>query len=370
MLLNCVVVAVLVSSVFRLWVTRDLTSAWRPEGTQTIRVLKNARTTQILHEKLGSQTVIAGAPWSVDDLLAMSDREFSVHFNETGMVGFTTDRDDLTLDQQIADVYGLTNGTTAGRTYIGRNAINTQPKYTFSLNLWSDGTIFDVSGQKSGTIHIDDSGLTIKGLGLAAGPAVMSQLNPIIAAVSWSAHSVAAPKLLEAGLGILSQSDLLAEITEVGASASLGTDAQGQVVNLFVPSQKFSTDDLAKLGKDMMSRVNLTTLELTNADGSSVLELFSDSSQIKSEVTTNNGQTVITLVNPHGDGFKILKDESGIFFSNRANIELNLELSSKSACLRSAHSFIQPNKILVGFNHPFASFSEIAWSQNKTKLCW
>jgi hypothetical protein len=366
---NCAVAGIVACLAYQLWISRDLTSAWRPEGVQTVQILKNAKTSKLLHEHLGSTPIIAGTPWSIDDILSLSKREFSVHFDETGIVGFTTDHTAAADTIQAAKNYQLATATQSGRSYFGKIPASSEPSYTFSLNLWHEGVIFDSNHVKVGTLQVSDTGLTVNGLGLDPGPDTIGQKQPLLAAVSWPANSIKWPQMMEFGLGISEQRQLIEQIIEVGASVSYSEDDHGQTVILFVPTMKFSADELARLGKELMSRLNLTTLELTNPDGSSVLELFSNSNRITSQVEINEGVTIITLVDETDQGYKIIKNSQGIYILNRLSLEINNQTSPKSSCFRAANSFLQPKRILTPTSQ-LMIFSEIAWNKSTTRLCW
>lgn len=370
LLAKCLVISLFVIFAFSLWITRDLTSFLRPADTKTVRLFKNAHTTELLHNYLGAEQVIPGSPWSLDELLAQSTREFSVHFNDSGIVGVTVDK---IVDQNFiktAKIFGLITAIEDQHTYIGLLIPEIQHGNRININVFEDGAMFSENHQKIGSLHLNKSGLTIKGIGLASGPMIIEQANDLDVAISIPANTTLIPQIIETNLLINSQNDLLNEIQRVGASISIGHDAAGQSLVIFIPSQKFTGDELAQLGTAMMARSNLTTLELTNPDGSSVLELFSNSHELKSEITTNDSQTTIKLTDVNDEGFKIISTDNGIYLSNRNTFQITNDPISKSACLRSANSYIKPKLIFAATDFPLTKFSEIAWNASSIKFCW
>lgn len=370
LIIKCCIVSLIAIFFFNLWITRDLTSFLRPPNTKTVHIIKNAHTTALLHEHLGTEQLIPGSPWSLDKLLNQSTREFSIHFNDSGIVGITIDQIANQDFINAAKNYGLITTIEGRHTYIGLLAPDTLHGYRIGLNIFSDGAVLDENQHKIGSLHFKKSGLTIKGIGLAPGPAIISQSNDLDAAVTIPANTALIPQIIETNLLIDSQSALLDEIQQAGFSISLSHDDIGQSVIIFIPSQKFTSDELAQLGKAMMARSNLTTLELTNPDGSSVLELFSNSHEIKSEITTTDGQTTIKLTKIDGEGFEIVNNDDGLYLSNRLSFQIPTKPAIKSTCLRSASSYIKPKSVLNTEGTQLAQFSEIAWNTSSIKFCW
>lgn len=370
LLARCLIISLFVILGYKIWITRDLTSFLRPDNTQTVRIFKNAKTTLLLHDHIGTQQMIPGSPLSIDDILDQSVREFSVHFDNTNIIGITVDR---AISQELVDVvksYGLISVIEDEISYIGLETPMVQHGNRFGVNIFSDGLIISKDHKNIGNVYLNSSSLTVKGIGLSSGPAIINQTNDLSVAISFPANTTKIPQILEASLGIDSHMNLIQEVERVGGSISIGNDKHGQTIAIFIPSQEFTTEELAQLGKEVMSRSNLTTLELTNPDGSSVLELFSNSKEIKSEITTDKNQTKIVLLDSAGNSFNITSNNEGVSLSNRANDQFILDLVHKSSCLRSANSFIKPKLILKNEHRLITQFSEIAWRSSSIRFCW
>lgn len=370
MWINCSLVAATAIIAWRFWLVRDLTSSWRPDGaTQTVRLIKTPANAKILHENLGQAAAIAGGPWSIDDLMLMTDREISIHLMDSAVVGITIDRE---LDHEFlatSEEYGLVAQARNHRTYIGQLPPADRAKFRLSLLAFSDGEIFDF-GEKIGSLQISEDGLLMRGFGLNAGPRPTGLDSEIVANVSVPANSSLWPKILEPLQAQEIFSNLQEKIEQSGIGITIGQDEQGTTLAIFAPTAEISIDELAKIGKDILNRQNLTTLELTNPDGSSILELYSNSVQIKSEISTEEGQTIIKLTSSNSSGLKIVKNIEGIYIFNRPDQQIIDDKIAKSACYKSATSFIKDTAINSVPEYLDGYFKEIAWNSSALKLCW
>jgi len=73
----------------------------------TVRILKTPQTLDIIHEKLGSEQIIPGAPWTFDDALLWAEREFSIHLNDRQEVTLVLDNQIPHEAAKISEEFGL-----------------------------------------------------------------------------------------------------------------------------------------------------------------------------------------------------------------------------------------------------------------------
>ncbi|MFH1712415.1 MAG: hypothetical protein ABH846_04240 [Patescibacteria group bacterium] len=393
LLLILIVTCIISFSLFRVWTMRDTTSMLIPnDAKQGLRFIKSAGNTELLDRALGPKTLLPGAPWTYHDALVWSRREFTLYISENGNHSVVFDQ---VLPDQIvflANNYGYQAiSDIKGRSIITKNVNNLddpRTKYTFfSASPWFDGTyIYQAEKIARTGISLKENGIIINKLGQAFNYStnwIINEDSNILASLSIPADALQNPIYLEYLAQLPENQQLIDTIRKQGAHLVLATDSKGTAFYLAIPNANITTDELAVIGEDILSRDTLTTTALTMPDGSFVKEIRTANKNITSSVETNEGYTIISLKNSAGNVIRIAQTQEKITLSNR---EFSTEINPypiTSTCSIKAHSFIRmqelyllsiesseqlaTNQFLTGFP---LMFTEIALNNNKTRLCW
>ena len=376
----------------RLWIIRDLTSGFHTNGIESsLRIIKTPSTIKQLHENLGSETIISGRSLTFDDILLLSDREFSLHMDEAGIVH------EITIDSGLSDqkhqyLYesGFIIYSSGNKTII--STINTnvliekaQLHPIYALNPWHDGEWTEYSGEKNrdSPVSISNSGLKI-----GQGETNTIKYNTSIATNTeiLANYSVGAsaplPLLVQSLLTNVAASSFINQITTSGFQLIIGNDEAGESFYISVPATKTNTQEMAQLAQNLLKIFNLSTLALTMDDGTTVSEIRSDTSNFVSTIETESGVSFLTISDAQGNLIYIAQTTNFWTISNRKTSLASADFTNKSTCSANAHSFLYPRKILERITSdqsalsystgiPFVlRFKELAVAKNTTTMCW
>jgi hypothetical protein len=374
---------------FTTWTSRDTVSSATPEGTlYTLRIEKTARVTGILSDKQGDMSLSPILPWTMTDLLQASNREFALHFDEKGLIGFTLDREldknTLALAESVGSFSLSEDKTTTFSINKLENTTSKTVYHPFSVFPWNNGQM--INAEASFPIHINKKGISIRKTGLATqieSHIALSTTSEPFAVLEIAPDSITEPFEVYNFTGLQLEQKLFNEVMKNGALIILASDELGTSYSLSIPSTEFSIDELAAIGRDMMARRTLTTTALTSVTGEKFEEIVLNDEHLESDIRAEEDFSYILLKNTAGDVLRLTKTESSLVISNRDISAEISEFSPTSDCLLRANTFVDiqtlqeefitPHSITPPFEQGlFSTFSirEVAISKKKTRLCW
>ncbi len=374
---------------FSTWISRDTVSKQAPDGTiYTLRIEKTARTTKILNEKKGNVSLTPVLPWTIADLIKVSNREFALHFDEKGIVGFTLDgqidKNTLSLAESVGSTVKSTTKTTTFSINSQKNSNERTIYRPFSLFPWNNGQM--ITQDTSLPININEKALSIRKMGITSqieSQIALSSNSEVFAAFEIAPETISEPFELYNFTGLHFQERLYNEVIQNGALIILATDELGTSYSVSIPSTEFSIDELAAIGRDMMARRTLTTTALTSATGENFEEIVVNDEHLESDIRAEEDFSYILIENNNGDVLRITRTDNSLVLSNRDISAEISEFSPKSDCLVRANNFenikrlqeefIDSNDITAPFEQGlFSTFTinELAISKRKTRLCW
>ena|GEM_PF-4613731 len=370
------VVTLLLWGLFRIWTYRDTTSGLQPkDAIASIHIYKTPQTNELIRKNIGSEPIFHGSPWTFDYLLDHSKNGFTLHFDTSGVISFTTD---TVLDEsalRTARQANFTHATTKSSTLIAKTdsaTENTGTIYRFQTAFpWIDGEVRTKDNVISLLLH--EKGLVFRGI-FAEKPVFTLQSAPETTVNTWitipqGAYSTAEHLSKHASFQSLQP---LADLVEAhGAELLLGTDAKGDVFTIAIPSGNTDLQTLATLTNEMMKVANLSTLVSTIEDGSTVDELIFDPKTITSNVQTEGSISFIHVQNIEGDAIRATLTPTSITISNR-DISLASEEISIDSCSKATYGYISTSNVLR-FTHTRPAidlFSAINLNARNLTLCW
>lgn len=391
LIFSCLITLVIGLYIQRWFFTVNHTTGIRPsETTSSIRVLKTFKNSAIIHDHLGAEQILRGAPWTVDDILSLSNKEVALHFSKNNLIGLSVDTTLPDAWKEVALSYNYQITTENNRSLIAKKGAETvsEPKLRpfHLLSPVIDGEII-IYGEES--IYAN---FTMNKNGVVINQKSYTDISPInvflpkdstvYAKVLIAPNDITSAKPFLNSAGINNQS-LIDLIRNQGAQITLGTDPLGQIFNIAIPNNNIELDKLAIIGQELINRQTLSTTAWTISDGSHYKEIRVKNNQIESSIDSNEDYSFITLKNQDGNQIRIIKTLDQVTISNRAVSSEISQSSPVSTCLSSAHSYIRPQEItnllqnkliftpkdeqvFASLNH----FSEIAISNEKVKFCW
>ncbi|MCH8049490.1 hypothetical protein IH979_02140 [Patescibacteria group bacterium] len=385
--------ALIVWGLFRLWITRDTTSTFKPESTTiSVRILKNPQTLRLLNEHLADQVLLPGGPWTYRDALAWSAREFTLHMDAQGAMSLTTDQSLPPEVQASASLFGFRVHERNGVWLLAPEQLSVSVPYTriflISVLPWIDGEYIEYpDGEVHRTpLNIDEKGITLFATGFAGDFSpnwILPKNTEILAAFALPADMFELPLLAGQLQSFSSNQKVINAVKQDGAYLVFAKDEQGMAVYLAIPTNQLSLDDLAVLGEDIINRVTLTRTVLTIEDGTEILEIRADSENVSSTIQAEEEFSLITLENTKGNRVRITKTNGLITISNRVISSEISDFSLQTDCLADAHSFLKPSALYTELRNFQVNlvptklfqefplfFKEIAFNTNKARLCW
>ena len=372
----------------KIWIARDSLSSLTPQHTSySLRFEKTAKTSRILSKEQGDQ-LLSPLPWTLQDLISRSNREYALFFEDMQLVGVAFD---ATLEQKEYDFL-----KSAGHFVQSENSwtfIGSEPPYSekkeqtwpvFSVLPGNHGHFSDQNGRRS--FSVKKKGITIHRAGQKA--TIVSEASLPASATPYASlildpGSTTLPPAVSALLPIPAHQTFLTAVQTYGARYTLAHDDKGGVIALFVPTDIFTTDELTTLARDIVSRKSLTTTALTSITGESFKEIRTNDEHLESTIRAEEDFTYITVMNQSGFTIRVTKTNAGTIFSNR---DISAEVSQNniaSECLITAVSFVDldtleetfaPGQLIEPwFEHqlfPVFDLSELAFSRHKSRLCW
>lgn len=354
----------------------------------SIHVLITPHNIDTLQSNIGELPVMPGSPWTMNDIIARSHREFSVHIAADGTQSYTLDTPLTTSEMTALQSFGYAATTAHSATLvapIGTTSVQDGPRLTLrALSPFFDGDVLihHEEGSDRTTLSVTREGITLHGLGTKANnensPYISSE-STVLAQFTILPNSQMLPESIAALLPIPATSRALAMLRENGGTIVLTQDSEG--IGYFVSFHpgELSVEDLAGLGKDIINRQTLTTRALTTDDGEQFAELRADPDAITTEVRAEEDFTFISLTNNEGFALRLARTPTILTLANR---EIPLENSNqpRSQCLYRAHTWLNPvlitdmptsaqnsNRTLQVL---LSQFSEIAINSRNISLCW
>lgn len=365
------ILALFLAGSWRLWVTRDTTTSFGPAAaTEAVRLFKTPNNVEILSEKLRGKQLLFGFPLRPEDLLSLAHREITIWISADGMIrGITLDGAIPTETQTLLQGYGFFVDTHEKVSFIGlapgqkREETHNFWHAWHHVFPWNDGEVIDLASGEATMFRMNSQAIT-----LAAG-----QTSPDIADIYGFSHEV----VTHGDAVVSGETDALAslgsssEITSAiknGVRILTGTDNQGTVTALILPTGVLTDAGAEMLAATMLAKSSLATQELTFKDGTSAAEIRSDVSKL---TKGNDSDGTITWKNVKGDIIYYIKDQENdlIALSNRKLIPIDRALSTLSSCFPNGSSFtktylLQENGTVLQW------FDQVAWNNKKTKFCW
>lgn len=345
-----------------------------PEKTDSsLLIVKNGQSIASIHENIGHKSLFPGAPWTVQDAMDWSKREFSLHFAQGELVGVTTDQafDSNTL--MLAQYHGFSQSND-GKSY----SLSTEPSHSRTVSRFTPALltprtngIFLENGRKY-SARINHVGITVKGIG---------QDSPIFPAWSLTQDAeVLSRWYIPPGSSAFS--DSLANIIQThGAHTLFARDSLGLAQYITISLSDIPTEDLAEIATDLISRNALTTTALTTTDGSIFEEIRVDTQIIETNIESQDGLTTITS-RVGDESIRITRSANLVTISNR-DLSSGGSASHLSTCLPGAENFSRTSELSAALNtsSSFAPqtvpytvfnhwFTEIAASSRVLRLCW
>ncbi|MFH1631983.1 MAG: hypothetical protein ABIA47_03130 [bacterium] len=374
------------SAVYRVWITRDTTSVWRPEGTtMTVRVINSPRTVNILYDRLGSEALIPGGPWTFKDALMWSDREFALHYGKNGFLAAVFDNELSEEVSQIAPQFGFLIENRQGKAMILQpdTASATKPQTKFSpagirpyyvgdLIFWQE------DGGKRFTLTVSQKSIKIHKIGLPSrriNNIALSENTKILAVFALEGDGQSAAEIIPTLHEFGTSQELINALNMSPSVIIVGEDDRGPVISINIDTDQLDFEELAMIAEDIINRRSLSTLVWTIEDGTTVEEIRADSETIVSDIRAEADYSIISVTNQNGDIIRITRTKDKVTISNR-DIALELaELSIKSSCNSRSTTWMNtevlPQSIdPASLSNLIGAFKEISVSSGSIRLCW
>lgn len=369
---------------FRAPFVASSTLSLAPEHTvTTMRILKTRATERIISAHLGLQPLFPGSVLTWNDAMSAANSEIAVYVLEDGSFAFGVDAPLPNILASKAREFDLQIMQIGDTSLIGskKDIFPTKQKTTLifsSLIPWHKGEI--VENGKRHRVGISETGITLYGSGFVAENNHMTAPPhaTVRAHLSFPANSHNLPTTLFP-LAIAPLGDFLDHFLQNGGDILLFDDTDGNGFSLTTKTSNMTQEDLAAAGKDIINRQRLSTRVLTNVDGTRYSEIYSDRTKITVDIRAEENFSFITLANEEGDTIRMTRTPETITIANR-KIGLEKDEKTFSLCLHSAHTWMQTsllndtpsflsanNSALLVFIH---SFSEVAFSDHDTRICW
>lgn len=355
----------------------------RPNDTLvSIRVLRSPGNSAILNEKWGTFMPLQGLPMNLPALCGLGARECTVHIGPHGTLSVAIDG---IVDETMVTQYGWQiwqDGETTLITPPG-TSVGTHGKHITlgALLPWYDGEVTIIpEDEDRAMLTLSSQAITLHGFGipgaLTANPAIPAETT-VVAASSIAEQLIGTVGSGETLESIRPIAELLTTFSTHGTSALLTQDADGLGYYLSTDARNISVDDASAIGKDLMNRMHLSTVQWTSDDGEVFEELRADTEDLVLDIRAEEYYTFLTLTK--GDNvLRITKTPEILTISNR-DVVITDATTPHSACLRHAHTWVSTDawlKILGtdvtdGLLTTFIEgTTEIALSARKIRLCW
>lgn len=375
-------------TIFQLLYRADSTTSLRPEAsTHSFRFLITPRNGTLIDEHLGSEVLFTGHPWTLSDFLQYSQKSTSIHLENEAPVGITIDGQISDTMKQDLQFRGLTITELGRNTLVSTTNAVTQSKrlifHTSAIFPKYDGSLYEFTeeAQKS-RIRLSNHGIRVqRGYEIPSpifhvAPPENSQVYSYFPTLS---SNNAFPAILETLVPLENTRKFIVSSIQDPGLSLIGEDEHGLFSYVVVKNTQFTSEELARIGEELINRKNLTTTALTLPDGTRVSELRARKGDIASDINVSGDETRISLSNSDGELVELLMTGDWLVVSNR-KIALSTELTVESSCNQHFTYFVRPNEVLNSIRSPlsisggsngFAGyFSEIAFSETETLYCW
>lgn len=355
----------------------------RPNDTLiSIRVLRSPGNLTILNEKWGTFMPLHGLPMNLPALCGLGAQECTVHIGPHGAMSLAIDG---MIDEATIAQYGWQIWRDDETTLITPpgTSVDTHGKRIIlgAFLPWYDGDVTLVSEDEDrAMLTLSSRAITLHGFGI---PGALTA-NPTIPAET---KVIAASSIAEQLIGTIGNSETLESIAPIsaffsalsthGASALLTQDADGLGYYLSTDARDISVDDASAIGKDLMNRMFLSTVQWTSDDGEVFEELRADTEDLVLDIQAEEYYTFLTLT-MENNVLRITKTPEILTISNR-DVAIADAITPHSTCLRNAHTWVSADAWLkiIGADVKdglLATFiegtTEIALNARKIRLCW
>ncbi len=365
----------------RIWLAKDTTSTIKPAETDySIHFQITPKSRSIFSQKAGNLPIISGTSWSVSSILDWSGNEISLHFSDSELIAFSTQKPipDAILSQAEAMHYFKlvdNNGQVRGISkYSNQNIEDYHVKIQKQLILpFISGVL--INNTETNGIALHKKYLVLQGNGFTYNkiPEEFGENTTVLAQIHLTKEQIPSNifvnTLIPGDLLSLQGNDYYITITETDGMTNYTLLIEGIGAQL---------DDLTKLGKEIMSRNSLSTTAWTIKDEVVVDEIISNPDDLDIQIENNSGISTLIFKNHSGSYLRISKSqETVVITNNEPSLSLN-NLASVSSCTNSKQ-FILPNKLNQSLTRNAGgikrvsiinAIEEIAIKRNKMYFCW
>ncbi len=384
-----VLALILVAWLFvRAYLTVDTTTWLRPvSSVYSLHLPMNPGSVDQLTQNMGSQPLLAGSPWTIDQLPQWCDRACSIHLNEAGSIhALSLDGElDAAESGQILAT-GLIINEIDGKTLISQTSESISSSES-SINLpfrllfpWNDAVFYDHLQDQRASVRINDRGMAILAAFALEEPhqVVFSENSQVLAQMSFTPDNTPYPLN---GLTLHeSFQSLLNSIAGSPISLSLAQLDNRLIFSIQLPVV-LDQQEAATLSRELIKPSSLSTLEWTIDDGTTIDEIRFDDSTIAVETSSDGETYYMEVSNELGETvLRLTQTPENLLISN-TEISLTQSENDESSCLRNARTFIRPGDLIDLLEQSdtisarkalplFTSFSEIGFTSSKAMMCW
>ncbi len=360
---------------YRLVLTRDSLSSSAPEGTvSAVRIIKTAHSTEAIETHFGNTVLLENSPWTLQNVLAWSKREVVIFMDNNTVIG-------VAVDQELPSE--IQTGITTLELPIFTKQDQKFPRMNPWLILpWYEGEIITFKPNKSSApLRFAKDGLIVNGrTSVPKTLPVMSvpENTTPYALISVSPEEIAAFGGFDVPLVYSGTKSFFEEAKERGMIIFFGEDDHGFLYNFSIKGGVLSVDDLKSLVSELFYAPTISEVSF-ESDAINFEELRAKN-KVQINSTEQNDVIIVSARDGAGNVIRVTQTPHYLIVTNR---DINLEgmpLSS-SSCLNRAREFVMPETLVsllppsavVHSSTPLALIfesREIAFTKNRTKLCW
>lgn len=368
---------------FRLWIARDTVSSIKPDDSIiSIQFLKTPANIELLHQNLGSSILIPNSGITWDNAILMSNREFAIHIDSIGRIT------GLTLDTNISDEkrvsleqFGLFVNETKGRTIISKYETSSLSANTHIFTLIPLWPFFDghISGQEEkGYLQIKEKGLVLHGFGeksqIKANNMLFPDTSTAISQISSTQEALNTNVFIN-NLYLSPISTIAQTITSnIPWLITLYVNDIDKLHYSILIENKFSTEELANLAKELVQSSNLSTLALTMDDSTQSSEIIATYNNPDVSISTEQGSTFIHAYTENNE-IHLTQTATRLYITSTDSSLISAQKAIEPICDKKAHSYIDldlaKSNINLNLNGLFINeFSSTAISNQNIYFCW
>ena len=356
-----------------------------------IRLIKTPRTERLVAHDLGDLQALPGTPWSLNDAMSWSKREFIIYADANDVVGLSVDgKLPKNVYTSVAN-YGWRIIDDGRKTLIVAQLDNPLPAERHN-NLWLtlplfDGAVmlrtannevarlpFHLSNNHNVSFPLDMRAfIPSRSLALSNETEILGSFAlPGGLADAFLPANVA---MTFPGLRLLSE-----QTSPAGIDLLLGQDAAGVALALATTATKLTLEELGEIASEGIGTQNLSTLALT-IDGLPTSLEIRNQDQIDVTLDNSGGLNVAVAKNSTGQLFRLTQSADQLIVSNRAPVIGLISAKNLSRCLHKPAGFIRPRALAENASLQSETSSqtlfgrlqganEIAFKKNRLRICW